>query len=49
MITRNIQQVFGADVYASEGDKIGSVLQVYLDAQSGVPEWVRGPDPARSA
>jgi uncharacterized protein (TIGR02271 family) len=41
MITRNdIQQVFGADVYASEGDKIGSVVQVYLDAQSGAPEWV---------
>src|SRR4029453_15425997 len=41
MITRDdIQQVFGADVYASEGDKIGSVVQVYLDAQSGAPEWV---------
>jgi uncharacterized protein (TIGR02271 family) len=41
MITRNdIQQVFGADVYASEGDKIGSVVQVYLDDQSGAPEWV---------
>jgi sporulation protein YlmC with PRC-barrel domain len=41
MITRNdVQQVFGADVYASEGDKIGSVVQVYLDGQSGAPEWV---------
>jgi uncharacterized protein (TIGR02271 family) len=41
MITRNdVQQVFGADVYASEGAKIGSVVQVYLDGQSGAPEWV---------
>jgi sporulation protein YlmC with PRC-barrel domain len=41
MITRNdIEQVSGADVYASEGDKIGSVVQVYLDDQSGAPEWV---------
>jgi uncharacterized protein (TIGR02271 family) len=27
-------------VYDTDGDKIGSVGQVYLDAQSGDPEWV---------
>src|SRR4029450_9795059 len=41
MITRNdIQQVFGADVYAAEGDKIGSVVQGYLADHSGAPEGV---------
>jgi uncharacterized protein (TIGR02271 family) len=41
MITQNdIQQLFGADVYGSDGSKIGSAGQVYLDDQSGQPEWV---------
>jgi len=41
MITQNdIQQLAGADVYTTGGDKIGSVGQVYLDDQSGAPEWV---------
>ena len=41
MVSRNdIQQLSGADVYASDGDKIGSVGQVYLDDHSGDPEWV---------
>ena len=41
MITTNdINQIFGADVYATDGDKIGSAGQVYLDDQSGAPEWV---------
>jgi uncharacterized protein (TIGR02271 family) len=41
MVSRNdIQQLYGADVYASDGDKIGSVGQVYLDDHSGDPEWV---------
>jgi uncharacterized protein (TIGR02271 family) len=30
----------GADVYDRDGDKIGSLGQVYLNAQSGEPEWV---------
>jgi uncharacterized protein (TIGR02271 family) len=41
MITQNdMQRIFGADVYATDGDKIGSAGQVYLDNQSGNPEWV---------
>ncbi len=41
MITQNdIQQLARADVYSTGGDKIGSVGQVYLDDQSGAPEWV---------
>src|SRR4051812_4266963 len=41
MITQNdLQQISGADVYATDGDKIGSASQVYLDNQSGNPEWV---------
>jgi uncharacterized protein (TIGR02271 family) len=30
----------GTNVYDRNGDKIGSVGQVYLDAQNGDPEWV---------
>jgi uncharacterized protein (TIGR02271 family) len=30
----------GADVYDRDGDKIGSLGQVYLNAQNGEPEWV---------
>ena len=41
MITQNdIQRISGAEVYTSGGDKIGSAGQVYLDNQSGNPEWV---------
>nr|WP_296067445.1 PRC and DUF2382 domain-containing protein [uncultured Actinoplanes sp.] len=41
MITQNdIQRIYGADVYATGGDKIGSAGQVYLDNESGNPEWV---------
>ncbi len=41
MITENdIQRIIGADVYAFDGDKIGSAGQVYLDDQTGAPEWV---------
>jgi uncharacterized protein (TIGR02271 family) len=41
MITQNdISRLTGTDVYDTDGDKIGSVGQVYLDAQSGDPEWV---------
>ena len=41
MITQNdLQRIYGADVYAVGGDKIGSAGQVYLDNESGNPEWV---------
>ena len=41
MITQNdIQKISGSDVYSSDGDKVGSAGQVYLDDQSGAPEWV---------
>jgi uncharacterized protein (TIGR02271 family) len=41
VITQNdIARLTGADVYDTDGDKIGSVGQVYLDADSGEPEWV---------
>ncbi len=35
-----IDQVTGSDAYGSDGNKIGSVGQVYLDDQSGQPAWV---------
>jgi stress response protein YsnF len=41
VITQNdIARLTDADVYDTDGDKIGSVGQVYLDSQSGDPEWV---------
>jgi len=41
MLTENeIGQVRGADVYAVDGEKIGSAGEVYLDDQTGRPEWV---------
>jgi uncharacterized protein (TIGR02271 family) len=41
MITQDaIGRVFGTDVYGSGGDKIGSAQQVYLDNETGDPEWV---------
>ena len=41
MITQNdISRLNNADAYDPDGDKIGSVGQVFLDAQSGEPEWV---------
>jgi uncharacterized protein (TIGR02271 family) len=35
-----IDQVQGSDVYGSDGSKIGSAGQVYLDDQTGQPAWV---------
>jgi uncharacterized protein (TIGR02271 family) len=32
--------VIGKDVYDESGDKIGSASEVYLDDESGQPEWV---------
>ena len=41
MITQeNINDIAGTTVYGSDGSKIGSAKQVYLDDQSGTPEWV---------
>jgi uncharacterized protein (TIGR02271 family) len=41
MITQSdLQYLNGADVYEFDGDKIGSAGQVYLDNQTGEPEWV---------
>ena len=41
MITQNdIQTLVGVDVYETDGAKIGSVGQVYLDNRTGEPEWV---------
>jgi uncharacterized protein (TIGR02271 family) len=41
MITRNdIRKLLGADVYEQDGSKIGSAGQVYLDNDTGNPEWV---------
>jgi uncharacterized protein (TIGR02271 family) len=41
MTTQNdIQQLSAATVYTSDGSKVGSVGQVYLDNNSGEPEWV---------
>jgi uncharacterized protein (TIGR02271 family) len=35
-----IQQVVGSTVYGSDNDKIGKAGQVYLDDETGRPEWV---------
>jgi uncharacterized protein (TIGR02271 family) len=41
MISENdIQQVHGADIYSADGEKIGRAGQVYLDDETGRPEWV---------
>jgi uncharacterized protein (TIGR02271 family) len=41
MITQNdIARLTGADVYDTDGDKVGSVGQVYLDNEKGDPQWV---------
>src|SRR3712207_898463 len=38
--TDTISRVIGQDVYDSDGDKIGSASEVYLDDETGQPEWV---------
>jgi uncharacterized protein (TIGR02271 family) len=41
VITQNdLARLDGADVYDPDGDKIGSVGQIYLDTDTGDPEWV---------
>ena len=38
--TDTLDRVIGADVYDAEGTKIGTASEVFLDDQSGNPEWV---------
>src|SRR5215207_7057155 len=38
--TNTISRVIGQDVYDESGDKIGSAAEVYLDDETGHPEWV---------
>ena len=38
--TETISRVIGKDVYDTSGSKIGSASEVYLDDESGQPEWV---------
>jgi uncharacterized protein (TIGR02271 family) len=41
MITNDdVQQLTGATVYGADGNKIGSVGQVYLDNRTNDPQWV---------
>src|SRR3954467_12540755 len=41
MLTDNdVRQVIGATAYGEDGDKIGKVGQVFLDDQTGKPEFV---------
>jgi uncharacterized protein (TIGR02271 family) len=35
-----LSRIMGVDVYGADGDKIGSAGQVYLDNQTGDPEWI---------
>jgi len=37
---QELQSIAGHDVYGSDGERIGSVAQVYTDDQSGQPEWL---------
>jgi uncharacterized protein (TIGR02271 family) len=38
--TDTLNRVIGADVYDADGDKIGTASEVFLDDESGNPEWV---------
>jgi uncharacterized protein (TIGR02271 family) len=38
--TETLDRVIGKDVYDQSGDKIGSATEVYLDDETGRPEWV---------
>ena len=41
MITRDdIPRLYGMDVYETDGSKIGSTAEIYLDEQTGEPEWL---------
>ncbi len=36
---QDIQQILGGTAYGSDGEKLGKIGQVYLDDQTGRPEW----------
>jgi uncharacterized protein (TIGR02271 family) len=38
--TETLGRVIGQDVYDEDGDKIGSASEVYLDDDTGQPEWI---------
>jgi uncharacterized protein (TIGR02271 family) len=38
--TDTLSYVIGKDVYDESGEKIGTASEVYLDDQTGLPEWV---------
>src|SRR4051794_38735240 len=38
--TDEITRLRGADVLGSDGEKIGKVEDIYLDQQTGRPEWL---------
>ena len=38
--TETLDRVIGKDVYDEAGQKIGSAAEVYLDDETGQPEWV---------
>ena len=41
MLNQNdVSKLMGADVYDNDGSKIGTAGQVYLDDQTGSPEWI---------
>ncbi len=35
-----LMEARGADVYSSDGDKIGSVEEIFVDEQTNQPEWI---------
>ena len=39
--TADIDTITGSPLYASDGDKAGNIEDVFLDDQTGKPEWVR--------
>ena len=38
--TETLGRVIGRDVYDQDGDKIGSASEIYLDDETGQPEWI---------
>jgi uncharacterized protein (TIGR02271 family) len=38
--THELDRLEGATVYDSDGDKVGTVEQIYLDDETGTPSWV---------
>ena len=37
---KGLTDVRGTDVFSSDGEKIGSVQEIYYDDKTGVPEWI---------